>query len=341
MAKLIRSIVLFLLLFTITNLGQNINVRLNVDPGISQLNLTSLIVDENLSGTPRVFRVVITPEQRNVIMEGQVFWKPVSGTFENVYSFKTKRFLSHTFTNQDLNNGQIKIDRQEENIDNDVLEELRKFGTITGTMRIKIKVTDVGTGQVAFDEEEIKFLNPAQTLSVRSPFPHSVEDVGGVMAEWDRVPGALSYKITLVQKKHKGQSLEDALTSGQPLIDKRDVGNKTKVNLRRLLEREWVPGMELVFQVEAVTAAPGGSVELKSTPTNFFLENPNDQSKDIIDPEELLDLIFRGEIKPDQIKRSMIDGRRIDVERLMRLINRLKANPNLIVNKRFLGKPGR
>jgi len=341
MAKLIQSIILFLFLFTITNFGQSINVRLNVDPGISQLNLTSLIVDQNLSGTPRIFRVVIFPENRKVIMEGQIFWKPVNGSFKNVYSFRTKKFLSHTFTNQDLNSGQIKIDRQKENIDNDVLEELRRFGTVTGTMNIKIKVTDVRSGQIAFDEKEISFLNPAQTLSIRSPFPNSVEDVGNVLAEWDRVPGALNYKITLVQKQSKGQSLEDALTSGQPLIRDRNVGNRTKVNLRNLLEREWVPGMELVFQVKAVTAAAGGNRNLKSAPVNFFLENPNDRSKNVVDPQEVIDLIFRGEIKPDKIKRTMLDGKPVEIEKLMRIIAKLKANPDLIISKKFLGKPGR
>lgn len=341
MAKLIRSIIMMLLLYTITTVGQTITVRLDVDPGISQLNLTSLIVDENLSGTPRVFRVAIIPEQRQVILEGEIYWTPVNEAQKKVYYFRTKKFLSHTFTNQDLNSGRIKIDRQEESIDNDVLTELRKFGTITGKLDIKIRVTDVATNQVVSDEETITFQNPAQTLSVRSPFPGSVEDVGSVLAEWDRVPGVSGYRITLTQKRNKNQSLEDALTSGQPLIKNRDVGSRTKVNLRNFLEREWTPGMELVFQVKAITAGAGGSIELKSIPTNFFLENPNDQSKEIVDPMEIMDLIMQGDIRPDQIKNVMIDGKRIDPQELLELIRKLKSNPDLIVNKRFLGKSGR
>lgn len=339
MGKMLRIFLIVSLFFLVTSNAQNIRVNLEINPGITQLNLGSLIVDENLSGTPRLFRISIFPEQRKVKLKGWINWKPINKSLRQVASFETEEFLSRSFSNQALNDGRIKIARTDEN--SDVINDLRKYGKLTGTVEIRVLVTDVVTGQTAEDTKRIDFTNPAQTLKVLSPNPGSVEDVGNVIARWDRIPGAKSYKITLIQKKSKEQSDIEALSSGKPLIKDKDVGKTNQVNLRTLLERQWTPGMELVFQVKAVTDAPGGVVELPSDPTSFFIEDPNDETKDIVDPEALLDLILNGDLRLDQIKYFTIDGKRVEPHVLMRLIQQLKNNPNLIVNKRFLGKSGR
>lgn len=343
MGKSVRSLLVVLLLFLTINYGQNPRLTLEVSPGISQLNLASLIVNENLDGVPRIFRVDIQPVGVKVILRGSIHWTPVNNGGEKlVYWFITKPFDSHSFTNRDLDRGQIKIQRDEEGSD-DVIEELRRLGTLTGKIRIELSLLDPTNQSNLYDSKSrtLHFDNPVQTLKVLSPNPGSVEDVGSVIARWDRIPGAKSYRITLIQKRSKDQSDEDALTSGKPLIENKDVGDRNQVNLRTLLDRQWVPGMELVFQVKAVTDAAGGELELKSMPTSFFLEDPNDETKDIVDPMDLFDLLEQGNLRFDQLKRVTVDGRRLNPQELMMLIRKFKNNPEIIVNKRFLGKSGR
>ena len=341
MGKFLRSFICILLLFSFYSFGQVQNFNLEVSPGIAQLNITSLIVNKNLENMPRIFQVQIFPAGVDVTLDGIVYWTPNNSNQRNmIYKFKTKKFKSKTFDNTELDHSDIKIESDDEG-NKSVIEDLRKFGTLTGKVEINLILKDLTNNRIFNKSETLNFDNPTQTLRVVSPMPGSVEDEGSVIARWEPIIGAKGYKITLIQKKNKDQSDQDALTSGKPLIQDKDVGNRTQVNLRSLLDRQWVPGMELVFQVKAVADAAAGEIDLNSQPTSFFIESPNDVTRDIVDPVKLFDLVLQGDLKIDQIKRVVIDGRRVDPQELMQLMRKLKDNPDLILNKRFLGKSGR
>ena len=47
-------------------------------------------------------------------------------------------------------------------------------------------------------------------------------------------------------------SAEAALKSANPLIDNREVGDVTSVDLRTILDRQWLGGQKVVFSVTAI-----------------------------------------------------------------------------------------
>jgi hypothetical protein len=96
-------------------------------------------------------------------------------------------------------------------------------------------------------------------------------DPGNVVAIWNSISGATQYRVRANIRRLPTQSLEEALASGNPIINDRVV-NATTVNLRTILDREWAVGQEIVLQVAALI--PGvGQEPIYSQPISFLLTN--------------------------------------------------------------------
>jgi hypothetical protein len=131
--------------------------------------------------------------------------------------------------------------------------------------------------QLAQTSKDVTFANPSQTLSIITPEANSIQSVGSVIARWSSLNGVQKYKIKLNLRTSPSQSLEEALQSGTPLINNKEVaGTVTNADLRSLLEREWLPGQELVLQVAAVVGGLGGGNDLKSEIINFQIAKGSD-----------------------------------------------------------------
>ncbi len=342
MKKSLPLLLILLFFFTSSTFSQSEleYFDLEVYPGLTSLNIPQLIASENLKSSTRVFRVTMSPEGIPVTMRGTIHWTPPGGMRVELANFTTQTFESISFANTEaskLENIDVEGDGA---FDDDVLEDLIKRGKLTGVIEIELFVSDARTGKTIRDFEILSFLNPVQTLTIRSPFPGSSENVGSAILEWDKVAGAAGYVIRANVRKNEDQSFEEALASGNPVIDDVEVSaSSTRANMRQILSREWLLGQEIVVQVSAIVESAGGDQELKSDIVNFFINDPNKVVQgQITDPEEFLNEIMVGNIKLDEIKRIAVDGKRIPPQEILRLIAFLKANPDLIISKRFIRK---
>lgn len=340
--KKIIPLFLFCIIFLLPLRSQITQFNFEVFPGLSELNIPSLIVSKDLRGVPRVFKVNIAPEGVKVILYGKIYWTPVDEREKFLYKFETKEFASFSFSNQDFDGIRIKMEHDEEG-ESGAFEDLMKKGKLTGTVTIELQLKEVSSGRVLEDRQYLEFLNPTQTLAIRNPLIESYEDVGSVLAEWDNVPGVTKYKVLANVRQNSSQSLEEALTSGDPVIDT-EVGLETKVNLRTLLKRQWLPGQEIVLKVTAVVSGVAGERELSSEPVNFYLNNPladNSNKKDLTQAElieKLLEDLAAGNIQNLNIKSINLDGKQVSLQEIMEIIQLLKNNPDVITSKRFIRK---
>lgn len=350
MKKEFMLIALFLLLPTVI-FSQPFTVDIKTDQSIVELDLGSLVVSNNLRGAPRIFAVYITPDGQEVKLKGYIFWqKSVDEDFELIFSYQTAPFTSRTIFNTDLGNG-VEIEKTERYND-DLIDELRRRNKPTGTLRFTVQLLDSQNNIVAEDNDEsgdndITFENPAQTLAIISPEPKSTQNIGGVTAEWTALNGIEYYTIKANLRKNKSSSLEEALESGDPIINDANVGPVTSAELRSLLDREWLPGDEIVLQVAAHPFGGGNSEIIYSDIVNFFLDDPSDpvnqkQNRGIVIilqklqgglGSELLDKLLTGEIKIKDIVWGDT-GLPLSPEELEELLNYLSNNQGNIIDIR-------
>ncbi len=335
-----KILVLFFLLGFLVNTKLNAQdvFNLEVFPGLTQLNIPSLIVNENLNNIPRLFRVTMNLNpNRRVVLKGRILWSKKIGAIPKLlYQFATRPFLGQSFTNRDLNKSKIRIASDHEG-EKGVFDEILKLGKPTGTIRIElILFEENGITRIAADQKTLNFLNPTRTLQIRNPLQGSFEDVGNVLLDWNKVVGAQQYLIKANVRKNKSVSLEEALNSGRPLIDKKVRGEINRINMRQLLQREWLPGQEIVVQVAAVVKTVNGQELLKSDLVSFYISGTNNSLEKKNDPQVLIDNILSGKLTPDNIKSVMVNGKRINPAELLRILTMLKTNPDLIISKRFI-----
>lgn len=345
-------------LFSILVLALNINfihaqgqidVNLEVFEPLPEIDLGAILIAKDLTGAPRVFRISFNPiPEEDIILSGRLEWKRnVNEGFSEIYNFVTKPFQARNFTNNEI--GTTNIEIQRDNSDRDLLEELFKKGKPTGALLFSIFVTDKEGTEIGSDVAELNFLNPAQTLSIRTPEAGSKQEIGGVLAEWDDVTGVTSYSVRANIRKNTNQSLEEALKSGNPLINDKDVGIATSVNLRELLDREWLPGQEIVFQVTANISGPGGGSKLYSNIVNFSFpvatsSETNAMNQSLINlfqnlgdeqSSRILGLLQGGEINLEDVSISTDDGQVMTFPEFQNLMIYLESNPDAVISITF------
>lgn len=327
--------------------AQDVSVDLVVFEPLPVIDFAAFAVANNLSGAPRIIQISISPQGQTVIVTGQIDWKrPDSGQYELLFSFETYPFTSRTIFNDDIGNTDIKIKSTESN--KQATDDNLKKGKPTGSYRLSISVHDADGRFLDSDTEELNFLNPAQTLSIRTPEAGSSQDIGGVLAEWDDVQGVSDYSIRANVRSNINQSFEEALKSGNPIINDKNVGNVTSVNLRELLDREWLPGQEVVFQVTANISGPGGGTKLYSNIVNFTFDlggsSGNQELNDGLtnlfqslgdEGTQILSLLQNGEINLEDVTITFGDGQVMTLPEFQNLMIYLESNPDAVISVKY------
>lgn len=333
MKKILPIIVLFLFLIPVKS--QITDFNLEIYQGLDELNIPSLIMSKDLKGAPRVFRVTIFPENIKVLLTGKITWLPTDGPERKLYYFETKPFLSKSFTNNDIGSNDIKIAKDGEG-EKDAFQKIIEKGKPTGQIKVELTLQDLDFhGEPKKASGELIFVNPTTSFEIISPRMGDYYDIGSVMAEWTIVPGINAYKVKAAVRKYKTQSADEALNSGDPLINNKEVSSNI-VNLRQLLDREWLPGQEIVLQVAAVSQSAGGQKELVTNPVIF---NLNNNAGGVFSEENIADIILQvnslDDLQKLNIKEITVDGKRLNAQEILELLQYLKSNPDMVISKRF------
>ena len=275
----IFSVFLFLLLSG-TSYYQQATIDLQIFEPLPEIDLGSIIIQNNLNGAPKVFYVQITPAGKRVIVKGIIYWDKKDGAgYKEIFSFETDVFEARSFYSDQLGSAGLTLNSTSSN--SDLTKDLLEKGKPTGSFKFQLNLLDENRNFLAQTSKEVKFSNPSQTLRIITPVSNSIQSVGSIIARWSAINGAANYKIRLGQRINPSQSLEDALESGTPLINDKIVsGEMTNVDLRTLLDREWLPGQELVLRVSASVGGVGGGAELNSEIVNFTIANSNEAPVD-------------------------------------------------------------
>ena len=305
MKRFRRIIILTLFLIIPLSMRAQNSINLTILAGLNTIDFAAFTFTNNLSGSPRIFRVDIqtTPPGKQVMVGGQLTWKKneSSGFVNLVNDFKTKQFAAVSFFNDELGNGTILLDHVDAN--NSVVTENFKMGKPTGIYGIKLYLYDQNNNQIGTTYQEISFLNPAPTISILSPQENSSFDVGNVQAQWTPVQGAAYYTVRANALQTASQSAEEALNAGNPLINDKDVGKIETVNLGTLLDRQWVGGQRIALAVTAFVIGPGGGNSLRSTPVIFNLNESGKNSNSLINP----DLVRLGKLLLNRVNQDFVN----------------------------------
>jgi len=364
-----KIFVLFLLLGSpIVNTAQNVNIQLEILQDLAQLDLTAFINfgkgNFDALSIPVILQINMDyPSADQVVLSGKVSWKSPDGKYQG----ELLSFSSHPFSNiKRVNNQEFNkvIKFLSPKINSRLMDENTKRGKPSGTYTIFLTLSDLANGESANTNETIEIKNPSQTFYIQSPIAGSQNDIAGVQAIWDIVEGAKEYKVLANIRKNKIQSLEEALNSGNPIINNKSVGQLTNVNLLSLLDRQWLPGQEIVFRVAAIIPTASGESELNSTNIiNFYIISPNsDEDKNLLKnfdnlfneivgdlnsnqnledenlnqnlilAKRLLEMIESGQLDFNNAQITDENGNVFSVNELNLILDYLRRNPNALLN---------
>jgi hypothetical protein len=351
-----------------TEAQSQVQIDLEILQDISQLDLTAFINfgkgNFDAVSIPLVLQITMDyPSNDEVVLSGNVFWNSPDGNKNGqIIGFESHPFKDvKVVTNQEFNKKIIFLAPQ---INNDLMDENVKRGKPSGKYTVNLSLRDVNNGEVATTSEVIEITNPTQTFFIQSPQMLSQNDIGGVTAIWDAVEGAKYYKVLANVRSSKKQSLEEALNSANPLIDNKNVGLVTSVNLAEILNRQWLPGQEVVLRVAAVVPATNGEKEINSANiVDFYLTSSNsdeeqqlthnfgdlmnnvindlrenfDQNDENMNLQnvtgtQLLNMIESGQLNFSNIVITDEEGRIVTYDELNNLLNYLRANPGALIN---------
>jgi len=252
---------------------EKVMVSLNVFEPLPEVSFAAFLTNPYLENTPRVLQIIMSPHGNDVIVKGSILWRKIDGSaFNELSSYITKPFSSRNFYNDDFSSIDG-IDIEDSDTNDDLLSENLSKGKPTGTYKLIVQVYDVN---MVFQSEaisELRFSNPAQTLTIIQPAIGDQLDVGGIILTWTDVLGVQDFVVKANIRSSKMESLEEALQKGNPIVDNKSVGFKTSVNLREILDRELIGGEELVVQVRGLIPGPGGPTVIYSDIVNFSLKS--------------------------------------------------------------------
>ncbi len=304
------------------------SINLVVFPQLNTVDFAAFATLNDLQGAPRIFCAEINAPDMYVTMAGRIEWKKIGASdFVEVAWFITRPFLARTLCNDDI--GKVDVRIYDHRTDTKLIEENISYGKPTGEYRLSVYLYD-STAQVLLssDTKNLVFLNPSQTLSVINPRSNQTYDAGNIIIEWTPISGASEYYIKVNERTNPEQSLEEALQRGTPVVDNRNVGISTSVNLRDILDREIRPGSELVLQVNAIVPGPAGGVRIFSEPINFFIHNPEAEYYKVLNTRlmnalnrlgdnELSRLLQDGKIDPSKLVIRRDDGSIMTLDELV------------------------
>lgn len=351
--KIYVGVITLVLLLNINTIAQDISTfRFTVFKPLPQLDFATFAIANDLTGAPTVFSVeILSPRDDVMVMlEGVFEWQDVGESSPTQLStFRTKPFKPKVFFNNTLGS-EIRIASSSTN-NNRITKAILK-GKPTGKYIITLKLLkpldEQGNSYIDYpgtsaQTEILEFLNPSQTLDLLLPIAGSLQDVGTVIAQWTPIDGATKYLIKAAVRNDYRQSLENAISSGQVLINNAEVnGNQTEVNLRTLLTgAEWFGGQEIVIQVTAFVSGPSGGLNIYSNLINFYIKDVNTSAYTSLIgnllaiaqslPSGVLPLNFlnglsSGDILINGIK--LDDGTTLSLSEVMAILNYLVQNPD-------------
>ncbi|MBU0476298.1 MAG: hypothetical protein KKF62_19285 [Bacteroidetes bacterium] len=359
--KLLSLMILGLLFSSLNISAQQVTVSLNVFDQLAKASFAAFLSNTALKNTPRILQVVLTPQDEKVIVKGVFLWRKLNeSSFNEILNFTTKPFPSRSFYNDNY------PDIEESNYNDDLIQENRDKGEPTGTYRVIIEVFDSNMVFQGTDTKDLEFTNPSQTIFILQPNIGDELDLGGILMSWTGIDGVSDYIVRANIRTSKKESLEEALKKGDPIVNDKNVGIVTDINLRDILDRELVGGEEIVVQVKGTIQAPGGETYIESEIVNFRIKGSvkesfdkgteegftniikqvadglktqsteNGEGQELLERlENLLDKIGNGEINFNDLTITMGDGRRITYQEFQQILDYLRKNPDLLTNLNF------
>ena len=345
-----------------------VQIDLEILQDLSQLDLTAFINfgkgNFDAVSIPLVLQITMEyPENDEVALSGNVFWNSPDGNKNGqIISFESHPFSGvKVVSNQEFNK---KIIFLAPHTNQTLMDENVKRGKPSGKYTINLSLRDINNGEVVTTSKVIEITNPTQTFFIQSPVMLSQNDVGGVTAIWDAVEGAKYYKILANVRRSKNQSLEEALNSSNPLINNKNVGLVTSKNLVEILDRQWLPGQEVVLRVAALVPSTNGEKEIYSSNIiDFYLTsnnteegqeltknfgdlmnnvlddlrenfNEDDESMNFqnVNGAQLLKMIESGQLTFSNIVITDETGRVVTYDELNNLLKYLRTNPGALIN---------
>ncbi len=372
--RIVYILFTILLIFIIDANGikaQNATIDLNIFADLSTIDFAAFAVEQNLENQPRMVQITINPPGMEVIVEGIFLWmKDQRAGFQEVGRFRTKPFKARTFFNDEIGEmNDIAIETSSYN--SDLTKEILERGKPSGIFQLKFILYDVQGRQLDSDEEQLVFLNPLPPEIILPQNNDVITDIGSIVVSWNEVVGATSYKV-LANYFKSGESEEQTLKSGTLLVDNKDVGKITNINLIDYLDRELLTDTVIVLAVKAVIHRPSGIDELMSNPVrvrigyqkienqsignqsteNQAIQNQSQGAKKVINPDliRLADLLTgkldenfimklkNGEISAEQIHFTDENGNILVFSDFVRILNYLEQNANAVINIQFSGR---
>lgn len=321
-------------------------VNVQVVP-LESVNIGDLIVAGEIRNTTVYATIFIgTSSPLRARIEGIIEVKlPSYSDFRTAGSFRTTLFdvspPGRNVLNTELPSDDINVETADGN--SDVIEDIREVGRPAGGFRFTVNVEDESGSLCGSGSHEQFISNPA-LITRTSPADGSEQQQENVVFTWTANPGFTGFDLE-VNSSQPGQSPEDALGTNQPPIFSGAVGTSTSVNLRDLsLQRQVLPGMELVWQVTGVVAGIGEGSRVPTDIGAFSVLDPNSALmtsalnrlilllqqlgfSDLASQLQGGEMALTGEIQ-------LRDGSRVSFEDLMGLLSYLEANRDNIVNVR-------
>ncbi|MBI1937367.1 MAG: hypothetical protein HYS25_04515 [Ignavibacteriales bacterium] len=352
MRKVIKLsvITIFALLVFVPKINAQ-TIDVNIFQELSAVDLSAFDFENLGADQPRIMQIVINPPGVEVYLEGSIVWKKdENSSFQTVGTFKTRPFLSRTIYNDEFNKTDIELERTDYN--SAITDDILKKGKPSGIFVINFFLYSPIGQQLDSDVEEFRFLNPTAPTII-SPNQGFSYDVGTVLAQWTASIGATTYRLSANYVADNETNYEQALTSRTPIINNYDVGNVTTVNLRDVLNGELLPDTNVVLVVKAVIQKPGGEDELAS-PIVMFKTNPvgkapeqHEVNQDIaklanvltgLISQEFLDKLTSGNVSPQDFKITDENGKEINFNDFVAILNFLEQNKDAVINVNFIAK---
>ena len=346
-----KILCLFLLFFSQLTISQTLpfSMQLSITP--ANFNLVDVIVNKNLSGTPRIVELTMSERGRLIVLEGEIAWdEKRNGNFKSMYSFRTNPFKSRLkLSNNEINNyTDIKIESDDSN--DDLLDKQRDVGKLKGSYRFVFNVYDGVNGELLDNASEVKDIcNPSENIIVDLPVSEETYSIGSVSASWKIDECVAEYNI-LAKKKIQGgaSSIEDIIESGETVIDHtleitdaiRQSGS-VNIILDDFIESNfWQNNDEIVLLITALNPQSVGTTEILADPIKFYIGtpkiNPSGNLTLVDKAQAFYDKLINGEITFDMIK-SITDenGNAISFADFKALITELGNHPDQVISIYF------
>ncbi|HOI30897.1 MAG TPA: hypothetical protein PLZ15_14220 [Melioribacteraceae bacterium] len=349
---LMLSVIAVLLVFSQNRLSAQASIDLIIFPELNTVDFAAFDFTSARNVSQRLIQVNINPPGVEVIVEGKVDWKKDDRSgFQELFRFRTKKFIARSFSNDEINNSEIEIDNTSFN--SSLTSEIIRLGKPSGVITIELRLLDSRGNSLDNDNEEISFLNPTAP-SIILPVEGSSYDIGSIIVQWTASIGVTSYKIKANYAPDNAANPEQALNSGKPLIDDRDVGTVTSIRLNDILNRELLADTNIVIVVKAFVQGPGGG-DVLSSPLVTFKTNSTGTETTVVkigNPDlvrlanllpgqiskEFRDKLINGDIMPEQIQFSDENGNSLTFSDFVSILNFLEQNNDAIITVIFSPK---